>query len=101
MNSKLDPQDKVWILKVISRTSSYFVPGCDSSKNFYRLSANIYPGIRHEVLTYAPAPIPISTFTNNINNNPVITLNKQLVDDIAACVISHGHIGEDNEQFLW
>ena len=103
MNSKPDPENNVWILGVVPGVSSCFVPGCDQRKNFYRFrpDISIYPGIRYDVLTYGLASIPGSIFKNNVAEKPVITLSRQLVDDIAACVVTHGHILEGNKPYLW
>ena len=103
MTSKPAQQGEAWMLKVVPMESPHFVLGCSRNRNFYNLDANqiIYPGIRHSVITYGAAPVPLSIFQNTFDSNSITTINKQIVDDIAACVISHDHISEENEKYLW
>ena len=69
------------------------VPGCNECQAFYILRP-------YSIITHNTSGLPVSIFQEMFDNTPIVTLSKNVVDDIANCIIEQKRIKQSNEKYL-
>jgi len=94
MTTQPNSRGLAWFAKVTVLKTQTFVPGCNAGHPFFILNP-------YRIFASDPTYLTALEFQSRVHATPKNTLTSQNVDDIANCIIYHGHISSEYEQYLF